>query len=121
MESEEEMIQRLIKEGLTKTETEEDKIQRLVKVEITRDEINKKWETKKRQALATTTWQNTILPALVLAIMLAYAFERMQIVGWTIPIAFWAIPIAFFIIVVALYYYFRNNILKVWESPESYE
>ncbi len=34
MESEEEMIQRLIKEGLTNTETDEEKIERLVQEEL---------------------------------------------------------------------------------------
>lgn len=137
METEDEMIQRLIKEGLKQTETEDERVKRLVQEELknVRDKENKtlrnwdmtteEWEEIRGKALSD--WflnANPIISygsAIVMVYLIAYitslflSMMGLSFVNFILLNPFVIIGFGLFIA-----YSTISDIKKIWESPESY-
>lgn len=133
MESEEEMIQRLIKEGLTNTETEEEKIERLVQEELKNenktlrcwDMTTEEWEEIKGKALSD--WfikANPIISysaSIVICSLILYIISLfLSMMGLSVVNFILLNP--FVIIGLGLFaaYSTTSQIKTIWKSPESY-
>lgn len=99
METEDEKIQRLIKEG--------------VKKGIAEVKANEEFEEKKRKALAPYSWIGMILTSLILGAVMGM-LALMSKAGDIFTVGF-----IFFILMLFILYSSKKSLLKMYESPET--
>ena len=94
-------------------ETEEQRIQRLVKEGITKAKTDEEWEKKRNIALSGVSWTNMIATSLFLSVLSGMVAPMINL-GDAISIG-----IIVFILMITLLYFARNATIKTYESPET--
>lgn len=98
-------------------ETEEERIQRLVKEGLIKAKADEEWETKKRQGLDSVSWGNLTPVAIIFAVL---AGSYCLIIGMS-NISIIIISSVVFAIFMAIFSLVRGSTRKVYETPESLE